>query len=166
MGNVSSLVQRTVLAARRFLRGPSAAPLSPGIVAVSADLGFYSRILSGACSWGWSAEWANSMNRALEVCCSKPIQIVIYDRNLPRVDWRVALDRLHDVAPHARILMASPEIDEDFWRTVLRRRGYDVMARTASWEQVKRELRFAWLSLQDGGEGEANEAVTAVLLGR
>ncbi len=122
----------------------------PGIVAVSADLSFYSRILNGACSWGWSADWANSMNRALELCCSKNIEIVIYDRNLPRIDWRDALGRLHCVAPHARILMAAPEIDEDFWRTVLRRRGYDVMARTANWEQVKRELRFAWLSLQDG----------------
>jgi len=135
----------------------------PGIVAISADLNFYSRMLAGACSWGWSADWANSMNRAVEICRSKHVQIVIYDRNLPCIDWRVALDRLRAVVPEARILMASTEIDEDFWRRVRRRRGYDVMARTASWEQVKRELQFAWLSLQAGNRREPENSGLPVL---
>jgi hypothetical protein len=163
---VRNFIQRVSSAACRFLRGSDAEEPCPRIVAVSADLSFYSRILSGACSWGWSADWANSMNRALQICGSNHVQIVIYDRNLPRIDWRVAIDRLHTVAPGARILMAAPEIDEDLWRTVLRRRGYDVMSRSASWEQVKRELRFAWLSLEAGGRHEPENAPVAVLSGR
>ncbi len=163
MGKLFHLRQRIVNAVCRFFRSSGAGTARPGIVAVSADLSFYSRILAGACSWGWSAEWANSMNRAVEICRSKDVQIVIYDRNLPRIDWRVALDRLQAVAPDARILMASTEIDEDFWRGVLRRRGYDVMARTANWEQVKRELRFAWLSLQGGRRHEMENAGVGVL---
>jgi hypothetical protein len=46
------------------------------------------------------------------------------------------------------VLLASPRVDEDLWRTVLRLRGYDVMARTANSEQFRRELKFASLSLR------------------
>jgi DNA-binding NarL/FixJ family response regulator len=94
------------------------------------------------------------MNRGLEICGSRPIQIVIYDRNLPGIDWRDALNRLNAAAAHVRILLAAPWIDEDLWRMVLRRRGYDVLVRSASPEQLKRELRFAWLSLQKPTSGE------------
>jgi len=74
---------------------------------------------------------------------------VIFDRNLPNVDWRRALDQLSAAASNGRVLLAAPEVDEDLWRLVLRRHGYDVLVRSADTEQLKRELRFAWLSLQD-----------------
>ena len=131
--------------------GPEAEP--PGILAITADLGFYCSVLNAASSCGWSADWGTSMNRGLEICGSKPIQIVIYDRNLPGVDWRDALNRLNAVAEHARILLAAPRIDEDLWHKVLGRRGYDVLVRSASSEQLKRELRFAWLSLRQPSNG-------------
>src|SRR5579862_1445710 len=71
--------------------GPEA-ECSPGILAITADLCFYSSVLSAASSCGWSADWGRSMNRGLEICGSRPIQIVIYDRNLPGIDWRDALN--------------------------------------------------------------------------
>jgi hypothetical protein len=132
--------------------GPEA-ECPPGILAITADLGFYSSVLSAAGSCGWSADWGTSMNRGLEICGSKPIQIVIYDQNLPGVDWRDALNCLNAVAEHARILLAAPRVDEDLWRRVLGRRGYDVLVRSASSEQLKRELRFAWLSLRQPATG-------------
>jgi DNA-binding response OmpR family regulator len=128
---------------------PAETAYRPGILALTADLGFYSSVLSAACSHGWSAEWASSMDRALEICRSRVIRILIYDRSLPSVDWHYGMDRLGAAASQARILLAAPRIDEDLWREVLRRRGYDVLARSAGSEQLKRELRFAWLSLQE-----------------
>jgi hypothetical protein len=148
---MQSFFQRS-LAERYPLPSPLTPSLPrPGILAITADIRFYSCVLSAACFWNWSAEWANSMIRALEICHSKPIRIVIYDRNLPRSDWRYAFDRLSATAGHARIFLATPRVDEDLWRMVLRRHGYDVLARSASSEQMKRELRFAWLSLQGPG---------------
>jgi DNA-binding response OmpR family regulator len=119
----------------------------PGILAVTADLGLYSCILNAACSSGWTAEWAASVSRALAVCASKPIRIVVYDSNLPYIDWRSGLRQLAGAESSPRILLASPRVDEDLWRTVLRLRGYDVLARSANSEQFRRELRFASLSL-------------------
>jgi len=120
----------------------------PGILAVTADLGFYSCILNAAYGSGWKAEWAGSVSRALRVCSSKTIRIVVYDSKLPYSDWRVGLRQLAGADSRPRILLASPHVDEDLWRTVLRLRGYDVLARSANSEQFRRELRFASLSLE------------------
>jgi hypothetical protein len=38
-------------------------------------------------------------------------------------------------------------VDESLWREVLRRHGYDVVYRSAGSEELRRALRFAWLSL-------------------
>jgi len=166
MGKVCDFAKR-MIAGRHFQDDRTAEDVShPDILAITADLGFYSCILSAACSCGWSAEWASSMSRGLEICGSRVIRIVIYDRNLPRVDWRNALAQLSSTASHARILLAAPQIDEDLWRTVLRSRGYDVLARSASSEQLKRELRFAWLSLRESRHYEEQGTAAPVLSGR
>jgi hypothetical protein len=137
----------------------------PGILAITADLGFYACVLNAACSWGWTAEWACSMGRGLEVCRSGSPRIVIYDRNLPGVDWRKALDNLSAAASQPRILLAAQRIDEDLWRTVLRRRGYDVLSTSATSDQLKRELRFAWLSLDQPNLRESAGFVAPALSG-
>jgi len=121
----------------------------PHVLAITADVNFYSGVLSAAESCGGKAEWARSLKRALEVCRSRQTPIIIYDRNLPDVDWRRALDQLSGAPYDLRILLATPDMDEDLWRMVLHRHGYDVLARSASAEQLERELRFAWLSLDE-----------------
>ena len=127
----------------------------PQILTISADVSFYTWVLGAANSWGWRAEWVRSVKRGVEICRSEYTPIVIYDRNLPNVDWRRALDQLSMAASTSRVLLAAPEVDEDLWRLVLRRHGYDVLARSADAEQLKRELGFAWLSLQDSALGVA-----------
>jgi DNA-binding response OmpR family regulator len=135
----------------------------PGILAVTADVRFYSCVQNAAGSLGWNVEWASSLSRGLGVCRAHSIRIVIFDRNLPDVDWRYALQRLSGVAAESRILLAAPEISEDLWRTVLRQHGYDVLTRSANSEQMKRELRFAWLSLCEPQAREQVEIGTPVL---
>lgn len=142
---------RRMVVTSRYLRPPviASVPLEPHILTVTADLNFYSGVLSATRSCGWNAEWARSLKRAVEICRSRLTPIVIYDRNLPDVDWRRALDQLSGAAYEVRILVAAPDVDEDLWRTVLHRHGYDVLARSSSAEQLERELRFAWLSLDE-----------------
>ena len=119
----------------------------PRVMAVTADLAFYSGVLSAASSARWRTDWARTLNRAVEICKSKSPPIVIYDSNLPDVDWRSAFDRLSAVPSHPRILLAAPSIDEELWENVLRRHGYDVVERAANSEQLERAFRFAWLSM-------------------
>ena len=119
----------------------------PRVLAVTADIGFYASVLNAASSARWRTEWARTLNRAIEICRSKSPQIVIYDSTLPGAEWGSAFDQLSSVPSHPRILLAAPSIDEDLWRNVLRRHGYDVVERAASSEQLGRVFRFAWMSL-------------------
>lgn len=119
----------------------------PRVLAVTADLGFYSGVLNAATSARWRTDWARTLNRAVEICRLKSPPIVIYDGNLPGGEWGSAFDRLSAAPNHPRILLAAPSIDDELWRNVLSRRGYDVVERAASSEQLGRAFRFAWLSL-------------------
>jgi hypothetical protein len=119
----------------------------PLVLAVSADLGFYAGVLNAASSVQWRTDWARTLNRAIEICGLKSPPIVIYDSILPGVEWGRAFDRLSAMPICPRILLAAPSIDEELWRSVLRRHGYDVVDRAASSEQLGRMFRFAWLSL-------------------
>jgi hypothetical protein len=64
----------------------------PRVLAVRADLAFYSGVLSAASSARWPTDWARTLNRAVEMCRSKSPPIVIYDGDLPGADWRSAFD--------------------------------------------------------------------------
>jgi DNA-binding NtrC family response regulator len=126
------------------------------VLAITTDLGFYSSVANAANAFGWRTEWARSIKRGFERCASGTIPIIIYDRDLPNADWRRVVGHLSAVASDARILVAAREIDEDLWQTVLRRRGYDVLAKSAGSEHMQRELRFAWLSLHEPTFSEQN----------
>lgn len=119
----------------------------PRVLAVTADLRFYSGVVNAATSVRWRAEWARTLTRAVEICRLTSPPIVIYDSSLPGVEWSRAFERLGAVPNRARILLAAPSIDEELWRDVLRRHGYDVVERSASSDELRRILRFAWLSL-------------------
>jgi hypothetical protein len=119
----------------------------PLVLAVTADLCFYAGVLNAATSAGWRTEWARTLNRAVEISRLNSPPIVIYDGNLPDAEWGWAFDRLSSVPSRRRILLAAPSIDEELWRNVLRRHGYDVVDRAANSEQLGRAFRFAWLSL-------------------
>ena len=121
----------------------------PRILTITADPGFYSCVLSATQACGWNAEWARSMNKAVEICRTRITPIVIFDRNLPDVDWRRAVDLLSSTAYEVRILLAAPDVDEDLWRSVIQRHGYDVLDKSAGPEQLQRDLQFAWLSLDE-----------------
>lgn len=108
----------------------------PRVLAITADLGFYSGVLSAATSAGWRTEWARTLNRATEICRLKSPPIVIYDSKLPGVDWEWAFECLSSVPNRPRMLLAAPSIDEDLWRNVLRRHGYDVVERSAGSDQL------------------------------
>jgi hypothetical protein len=113
-------------------------------------MAFYSWVLNAAYALGWTADWANTLHRTLEVCLGGLTHILIYDGNLPRIDCLHAVASFSAVAPHARTIVVAHrlDVDEGLWRSVLRRGGYDLISRTAGIEQMKRELRFAWLSIQ------------------
>lgn len=121
--------------------------LRPGVLAVTADIRLYAGVLHAASSVHWQADWARSLGRAIEICRLESTPIVIFDSNLPGVEWGWAFDLINAVPRQRKILLAAATIDEDLWRKVVLRRGYDIVATSAGSEELKRVFRFAWLSL-------------------
>lgn len=118
------------------------------VLTITSDVVFYADVLNAATAVCLPTAWARTFSRALEICGVKPVPLIVYDARLRGVEWRQAFDLLSTFPSHPRILFAADRVDETLWRTVLDRRGYDVVERSAGAEKLSRALRFAWLSLQ------------------
>lgn len=123
------------------------ANVRPAVLVITADIRLFSAVLHAASSVDWQSDWARTMGRAIEICRLEPAPIVVFDDTLPGVEWGWAFDLIHAVSNRRRILLASRLIDEELWRKVVLRGGYDIVRRSAGSEEWKRLFRFAWLSL-------------------
>jgi hypothetical protein len=75
------------------------------VLAVTADIRFYSGVLNAASSTEWRTEWARTLRRGIEISSLKSTPIVIYDANLPGIEWGCAFDLLSAVPDPRRILL-------------------------------------------------------------
>jgi CheY-like chemotaxis protein len=126
---------------------PVRSRVSPHLLAVTADVAFYAAVLGAGTDSHWRTDWARSLRRAVEACTVKAVPVVMYDTNLPGIDWRWALDCFAATAHPPRVVVAAASVDEDLWSHVLERHGYDVVERSAGPDNLRRILHFAWLSL-------------------
>jgi DNA-binding NtrC family response regulator len=124
------------------------------VVAVSSDTAFFAAVLGAVEHAEWQIEWARSFRRAMEICTRKTIPVVIYDSHLPGIEWEWAFTCLAAVPDAPRLLLAANSVDEDLWRDVLRRRGYDVVERSAGSAALRRALQFVRLSLAPSNESK------------
>jgi hypothetical protein len=146
-----SLIQRLLSTPTDHAEGSAAArPLCPRVLVITQDLRFYAAVLSAVSSTVWEVCLARSLAAALALCGTGTIPIVLYDQCVAQADWHEAFDRLRLVLNHQRVVLATAVADEKIWRSVLNCHGYDVVARNAGSAELKRVLRFAWISLQEG----------------
>jgi|SRR5580698_4959129 hypothetical protein len=124
------------------------APLYPRVLIITADIRFYADVLSAVNTRVWHADWARSVESAAAICRMGATPIAIYDEQLPHTDWRDAFRALRTPLDRPKLVLAAArEIDESLWRSVLFHKGYDVVSRNAHPGDLKRVLRFAWLSV-------------------
>ena len=124
-----------------------AAAVNPQVLIITADLCFYSSVLYSLTRNGWRSYWARTLDMALPLCHSAATPIIIYDQNLPGPDWHRAFYDIRSVTTGARLILAADSVDEQLWKDVLYRGGYDVMHRCAASDDLRRNIRFAWLSM-------------------
>jgi DNA-binding NarL/FixJ family response regulator len=75
---------------------------------------------------GWHILFARTVETALQYTSFKKGAVVLYDHDLPGVDWRKAQCALVDSANPVFFILLSPEADRRLWRTVLDYGGYGV----------------------------------------
>ena len=132
------------------------------LLAITTDDRFYSGLEEIASSSGWQIRRATTIDDSLKSLNSHPIPLVLFDWNDDGANWRGALERLSAAANHPCVLLASRVVDDNLRQEVIRFRGYDVLARSASRDQIVRSIEFAWFwttrSMRFSDAGKKQEA--------
>jgi DNA-binding NtrC family response regulator len=94
---------------------------------------------------GWELRIANDLEEAAAFLGTRAASIVLFDRDLPDVDWRQAIGKLAN--EHSRVILASFVADDYLWEEVIHCGGYDVIAKPFREDEVIHMIHFAWAAL-------------------
>ena len=86
----------------------------------------------------------DSCQEALDILKSGRASVIVFDRDLPGLDWRDCLESLAAARPGYPILLMSSIYDEYLWEEVVHRGGYDVLGKPLQEEQAVRAVNLAW----------------------
>ena len=90
----------------------------------------------------WNLHFAGTAAEALAI--SARVQtVVICDRDLPGAEWRNVVEALASPPRRACVILASRVLDEYLWQEVIRRGGYDVLAKPLRAPDLERTIRLA-----------------------
>jgi FixJ family two-component response regulator len=78
---------------------------------------------------------------------SQPARVVLCDRDLPGVDWRMAVQQLAGGQNRRCVILASPVVDDYLWEEVIHLGGYDVLAKPFRKRDVVQAIEFAWAAV-------------------
>src|SRR5258708_10619901 len=92
----------------------------------------------------WDLVMTGACEEALEIVKKGGAAVILYDRDLPGLDWRDALRLLADATPACPVILTSPVNDGYLWGEVIRRGGYDVLAKPLQEDRTVRFVRLAW----------------------
>ena len=84
-----------------------------------------------------SCEDASNLVRQL----SAPV--ILFDRNWPGTDWRTAVENLSTSPHRACVILMSGVTDDYLWQELIRRGGYDVLAKPIRADNVERVIKLA-----------------------
>jgi len=112
------------------------------MTASGSDAGLLREIME---STGWEFRIADGIEDAAAFLGTRAASIVLFDRDLPGVDWRQAVRRLAN--GQCRVILASFVADDYLWEEVIHCGGYDVIAKPFREDEVIHMIQFAWAAL-------------------
>ena len=116
------------------------------LLVITRDSDFYAGISEIVSRWKWTV--CQKSEILLRPDYGPPIarrySIVIYDGDSTNGNWKEAFVSLKATDGEPCILLASRVFDPYLRNEVIRRGGFDVIAKSAGPEQLMRTLRFAW----------------------
>jgi hypothetical protein len=127
---------------RKAALGTAPAPVH--LLLITAERHFKERFERVASEHHWTIENAYSVDEAASVLASKPVPLVVYDWEPAGEDWLTGLERLASLPGRPCVFLVSRVLDSNLWEELIRHGGYDVLARSAESEEIKRNITFAW----------------------
>jgi DNA-binding NtrC family response regulator len=92
----------------------------------------------------WDLVLTESCEEALEALKKMRAAVILYDRDLPGLDWRDALEKLSAARPDCPIVLTSSVNDEYLWDEVVHKGGYDVLSKPLQEDLTVRAVNLAW----------------------
>ena len=91
----------------------------------------------------WRLISAASDEEAVQILQKISFSVVLWDRDMPGIDWRAGLRWLAGAGNRPAVLLMSEVSDEYLWEEVVRAGGFDVMTRPFRKDETLACLEFA-----------------------
>jgi DNA-binding response OmpR family regulator len=115
------------------------------LLAITASAREQNTIRVIAVTHGWKLRVADSVKAALNILAVEPGNLILYDRDLPGIEWQYMFRILLSEREPQCVILASPVTDDYLWQAVIERGGYDVITKPFQEEKVVHVVRSAWL---------------------
>lgn len=103
------------------------------------------RLLTGLGSRNqWKVSFAGTIAEARALSENLLSPALLCDRDTPETDWREAVETLSASSHRPCVLLLSTVVDDYLWNEVIRRGGYDVLAKPLREGDVVRSVKLAW----------------------
>ena len=86
----------------------------------------------------------DSCGEAEAIANQMEVPIILCDRDLPGRDWRDVVQLLASSPRRPAVILTSRVVDEYLWQEVIRKGGYDVLAKPLRGDDVVRSVKLAW----------------------
>lgn len=87
--------------------------------------------------------FAESFEDASKLVNTFSAPVILFDRNWPGTDWRMAVEHLAASPHHACVILMSGVADDYLWQELIRRGGYDVLPKPLRNDHVIRVIKLA-----------------------
>jgi DNA-binding NtrC family response regulator len=102
--------------------------------------------------------YAASLPLALTNLHDGKFDVVLYDQDIPRQDWRSALSALAEASPGSSILLLSTLKQPELWHEVIRRGGHDIVAKPVSDDGAESTIALALARARLSGKQSRRKA--------
>jgi DNA-binding NtrC family response regulator len=120
-----------------------AIPARTAIVALTVSEQDRNVLTSIAQQEPFDIHFAESCEDASKMASQLTAPMILFDRNWPGTDWRMAVEQLAASPHHACVILMSGVADDYLWQELIRRGGYDILPKPLRNDNVIRVIKLA-----------------------
>ncbi len=125
-------------------RRGDASARGPSVLAVVEEGPARDAVAEAARREGWVLEIADSLKSVLDLPRAKRHAVVVYQRELPGMDWREAVSSCAGMAGRPCVILLSRLTDHNLWVELARNGGSDLLREPVEVQALGAAVHNAW----------------------
>ena len=102
--------------------------------------------------------FADSCGEAWDAANRLQSPVVLCARDVPGMEWRDVVRILASAVPHPCVILTSPVADDNLWKEIVARGGYDVLATPLRDVDASRSIKLALSYWKSTSRGHARQS--------